>query len=398
VLVTVALFLDFVSLTLAMPLLPFWAEQLGATPVVLGGLITAYALAQLAFTPVLGALSDRYGRKPVIVLSLLLSGASFALTALAGSLAMLFAARIVGGLGASIVGAAQAIVGDRVAPREQARAMGYIGAAIGLGHVFGPALGGALSTFGTTVPFWVAAALGFGNVALIWTLLPETHRRVSPVDAAPNAPWTTLIRSTAMRRLAVIALLFALVTVTLETVLALFTSRTFGWVAVENGWLFAYLGIVVVVMQLGIVGRLAQRFGERRLLFVGLNVTAIGLLLLGVSAALVPAVVAIGLIGVGSGLISPLLPTLFSFASPPELRGAVLGFAQGLSGIGRLTGPLIAGGLFTIEIGLPFLATGLLCVLGAFLLLPTIDPSPAASVSQPITAGAGAASGSVQAE
>jgi multidrug resistance protein len=176
VVVTAALFLDFVSLTLAMPLLPFWAQQLGATPVLLGAMITAYAVAQLGFTPVLGALSDRYGRRPVIVISLLLSGLSFALTALASSVAMLFAARIVGGLGASIVGAAQAIVADRIPPREQARAMGYLGAAIGLAHVAGPAVGGALSTIGATVPFWVAALLAFGNTLMICCWLPETHR------------------------------------------------------------------------------------------------------------------------------------------------------------------------------------------------------------------------------
>jgi multidrug resistance protein len=381
-LVTMALFLDFVSLTMAMPLLPFWAEQLGATPLVLGGMITAYALAQLAFTPVLGALSDRYGRKPVIVISLLLSGISFTLTALAGSVAMLVAARIVGGLGASIVGAAQAIISDRVEAHEQARAMGFIGAAIGLGHVFGPALGGALSTFGITAPFWVATFLAFANAALVWGLLPETHQqRSASHEGASKRPWAALMHSKAMRRLSAIALIFALVTVTLETVLALFTSRTFGWVAVENGWLFAYLGTVVVVMQLGIVGRLAARVGEHRLLVGGMGVTAAGLLLLGVSTAILPAVVGIGLVGVGSGIISPLLPTLFSFASPPDARGAVLGYAQGLSGAGRLVGPLAAGGLFTREIGLPFLAVGVLCALGACLLLPTMDQRAHAPVS-----------------
>lgn len=387
VIVTVALFLDFVSLTLAMPLLPFWAEELGATPVMIGGLLTAYALAQLAFTPILGMLSDRYGRKPVIVISLLLSASSFALTALAGSLAVLLLARVIGGLGASIVGAAQAIVADRVAPRDQARAMGFIGAAIGLGHVFGPALGGMFSTLDTTAPFWMATLLALINVALIWVFLPETQMIGTTTPwRSPNTPWRSLIRSGAMRRLAVIALIFALVTVTLETVLALFTSRTFGWVAVENGWLFAYLGSVVVGMQLGVVGTLATRFGERRLLMAGLGITAAGLLLLGVSTALLPVVVAVGLVGIGSGIVSPLLPTLLSFASPPQLRGAVLGFAQGLSGVGRLGGPLMAGGLFTMGAGFPFLVSGLLCLLGAFLLLPSLDRPATTSLSPTTTA------------
>jgi MFS transporter, DHA1 family, tetracycline resistance protein len=358
-------------------LLPFWAEQLGATPMLLGAMITAYAVAQLAFTPVLGALSDRCGRRPVIVISLLLSGLPFALTALASSVAMLFAARIVGGLGASIVAAAQAIVADRIPPREQARAMGYLGAAIGLAHVAGPAAGGALSTLGATAPFWVAALLAFGNTLMICCWLPETHRRSATVEEQRvKRSWTALIRSGAMRRLAVIALVFALVTVTLETVLALFTNRTFGWVAVENGWLFAYLGIVVVAMQLGVVGRLAVRFGERTLLVAGLCATAVGLLLLGVSTTVPLAVIAIGVVGVGSGVISPLLPTLFSFASPPEQRGAVLGFAHALTAMGRMLGPVMTSGLFTWESELPFLATSLLCLLGALLSLPGREALP----------------------
>lgn len=147
-LMMLTLFLDFVGLTMAIPFLPRWAERLGAGPATVGVLATAYALAQLTFTPVLGTLSDRHGRKPVILASLVLSAASFALTAVAASVPALFVARVVGGLGAANVGAAQAVVSDLTPPSGRARAMGTAGAAIGFGHVTGPVAAGSSSGSG----------------------------------------------------------------------------------------------------------------------------------------------------------------------------------------------------------------------------------------------------------
>ncbi|HEX7321905.1 MAG TPA: MFS transporter, partial [Mycobacterium sp.] len=148
-----------------------------------------------------------------------------------------------------------------------------------------------------------------------------------------------------------------------------------------NGWLFAYLGVAIVAMQLGLVGRCATRFGERRLMLGGLAAAAAGLILLGVSTTVAPVLVGVGLIGVGSGTIIPLLPTLFLLASPGESRGAVLGFAQGLIALARLVGPLVAAAAFTWSLGAPFIIVGLACVLGVALLTagrnPVIDAAGA---------------------
>ncbi|MGH3563843.1 MAG: MFS transporter [Mycobacterium sp.] len=351
-LVTAGVFLHFTCWRLMTPLLPLWASRLGATPLVVGALLTGYAAAELASTPVLGTLSDRFGRKPIIVISLGFSATSFAMTAFAKSLPMLFAAQIVGGLGAAIVSVAQAMVADWAHPGRLAQAMGYLLAAIGVASAVGPALGGALSTLGPTVPFWAAAALASGNTVMMWAILPETRRRGSTASSVSAAVrWRELLRSSWIHRLAVTALIFGCVIVTLETVLVLFTNRALGWAEAPNGWLFAYLGAVVVVMQLGVVGRCATRFGERRLLLGGLAVAAAGLVLVGVSPAAAPIVIGVGLIGIGVGLIAPLLPTLFCFATPAENRGAVLGFMQGIIALARLVSPLMATAAFTCRSG-----------------------------------------------
>ncbi|MGH3562564.1 MAG: MFS transporter, partial [Mycobacterium sp.] len=207
-------------------------------------------------------------------------------------------------------------------------------------------------------------------------LLPETRRRDGTARAAP-APvrWRELLRSSWIHRLALTTLIFGSVIVTLEAVLPLFTHRALGWAEAPNGWLFAYLGGVVVAMQLGVVGRCAARFGERRLLLGGLAVATLGLILLGISTTAAPVVIGVGLIGVGAGAIIPLLPTLFSLASPAENRGAVLGFAQGLFALARLVTPLMASAAFTWSIGAPFIIVGLLCLLGVCLL--TVRNKPA---------------------
>src|SRR5713101_1963699 len=175
-LMTLTIFIDFAGFGLILPLLPFWAEHLGANPTEIGLILTIYALAQFILTPILGALSDRYGRKPIIVGSLLIEAFSFSLSGLAGSFVVLLIARFLGGMGASNIGSAQAVVADVTPPEGRARGMGMIGAAIGLGFVVGPAIGGLLSPIGPAVPFMVAMSIAIVNALLVLSFLPETHQ------------------------------------------------------------------------------------------------------------------------------------------------------------------------------------------------------------------------------
>jgi multidrug resistance protein len=383
-LMALTIFIDFTGFGLIIPLLPFWAERLGAGPQEIGLLLAAYAATQFVFTPILGALSDRLGRKPIILLSLVVEGIAFALTALAGSLALLFAARLVGGLGASNIGSAQAVVADATAPERRARAMGAIGAAIGLGFVVGPAAGGALAVLGPAVPFWVALGVAALNAVLVWRFLPETRSRARSVgevagQAASAAPvsarvsvfagWSRALRHSAIRRLAAINLLYTVAFAGMEAVFVLLTQRTFGWTAEQNGYLFAYVGVIVVLMQGGLVGVLARWLGERRLLMVGLLLLAAGLVALPWSADLPTLLIALGAISIGDGAVTPALASLLSFAGPPDSQGETLGVAQGIAAMGRILGPTLMGSLFAVDAALPFVLGGSLPLVGVAIVI-----------------------------
>jgi multidrug resistance protein len=377
------IFIDFVGFGIVLPLLPFWAERLGAGAVGVGLILTIYALAQFIFTPVLGILSDRYGRRPIIFASLLIEALSLALSALAGSLAILVVARLIGGLGASNIGSAQAVVADVTPVERRARGMGLMGAAIGLGFVFGPALGGILAPLGPAVPFWVAMLVALANALLVLRFLPETRRRETACATVPFtnrgmggvlAGWRWVLRNPVVARLVVINLLFTVAFTAMEAVFPLFTQHSFGWKAIQNGYIFTFAGIVIVLMQGGLVGRLVKRWGERSLLIAGLVMLAAGLALLSWSTNLALLLVALGIVSIGDGAVTPVVSALLSFASPPTRQGETLGLAQGAAGLGRVIGPLAAGSIFAIGgSGAPFILGSVLVVLAALIALPALS-------------------------
>ena len=377
------IFIDFAGFGIVLPLLPFWAEQLGAGAFGVGLVLTIYALAQFFFTPVLGTLSDRYGRRPVILASLLIEALSLALSALAGSLAILLVARFIGGLGASNIGSAQAVVADVTPVESRARGMGIIGAAIGLGFVVGPALGGLLAPLGPAVPFWVAMLVALANALLVLRFLPETRRRETACTTVPFtsqgmgvvlAGWRRVLRNPAVARLMVINLLFTVAFTAMEAVFPLFTQHVFGWKAIQNGYVFTYAGVVIVLMQGGLVGQLVKRWGERSLLIAGLVMLAAGLALLSWSTNLALLLVALGIVSISDGAVAPMVSALLSFASPPTKQGETLGLAQGAAGLGRVIGPLAAGSIFAIGgPGAPFILGSALVVLAALIALPALS-------------------------
>ena len=376
------IFIDFAGFGLILPLLPFWAQHLGANATGVGLLLTIYALAQFIFTPILGRLSDRYGRKPVIVVSLLIEALSFALSALAYSLPFLLVARFIGGLGASNIGSAQAVVTDITPPEGRARGMGMIGAAIGLGFVVGPAVGGMLAPRGAAVPFWAAMGVALVNALLVLRFLPETRKRRGAIESENAthqsgnvlfAGWRYVVKSRALARLIATYLLFTIAFTAMETVFPLFTQRTFGWTAMQNGYIFTYVGFIIVIMQGGLIGQLVKRFGERGLAIGGMVMLAAGLILLTRSVNLALLLIALGILSAGDGAVTPTLSTLLSFASPAEAQGETLGLAQGIAGLGRVVGPLLAGVLFQFGgAGAPFLVGGILAALAAAFLLPSL--------------------------
>ena len=383
-LMALTIFIDITGFGIILPLLPFWAQKLGANPAQIGLILTLYAVAQFLFTPLIGALSDRLGRKPIIAASLVIEAASFALTALAGTLPLLLAARFIGGLGSANIGSAQAVVADVTPPEGRARGMGLIGAAIGMGFVVGPAIGGILSGGANraALPFWVAMGVTLVNAALVLAFLPETHPRAQAGAARVSVEerrrgtvldsWRRALSQPVVARLIVINLLFTLAFTAMEAVYPLFTQSVFHWDARQNGYIFAYVGIVIVVMQGGLVGQLVKRFGERALLLGGLALLAAGLLLLPLSTSLALMLVALGALSAGEGAVTPTTSALLSLAAPADAQGETLGVAQGAAALGRVVGPLGAGALFSAGIGVPFVAGGVLVLLAALLALGTM--------------------------
>jgi multidrug resistance protein len=375
--VALVVLVDITGFGLILPLLPFWAEKLGANPFEVGLILTVYALAQFLFTPVLGMLSDRFGRRPVILVSLLIEALGFALTALAGTLPLLLVARFVGGLGASNIGSAQAVVADVTAPKDRARGMGMVGAAIGVGFVVGPAFGGVLAGLGSTVPFWAAFGVALVNAALVLWLLPETRaQRAASSQPAKRftlfAGWQRALRTPAIARLIVVNLFFTLAFTAMEAVFPLFTQRVFGWQALQNGYLFTYVGVIIVIMQGGLVGRLVRRFGERGVQIAGLALLAVGLAVLPFSGTLALLLMALALLSIGDGAVTPTNNALLSLAAPADAQGETLGLSQGIAGLGRMVGPLLAGWLFGVGIGLPFFVAAALTLVALLVALPRI--------------------------
>lgn len=386
------IFIDFTGFGLIIPLLPFWAQHLGANAVGVGLILTIYALAQFIFTPILGSLSDRYGRRPVIITSLVIEAIALALTALASTLPLLFVARFIGGVGSSNIGSAQAVVSDVTPPTGRARGMGLIGAAIGMGFVVGPAIGGVLAPLGPAVPFWAAMGVAIVNTLLVALFLPETRKRgVTAAEAHKGkgfsvllAGWQQALRHPVVARLAIINLLFNVAFTAMEAIYPLFSQHVFGWTAMQNGYIFTYVGIVIVIMQGGLIGRLVKRFGERTLLIAGLIMLAIGLGLLPWSTQLGLMLVALGILSAGDGAVTPTISTLLSFASSVDTQGETLGFAQGLAGLGRIVGPLIAGSFYAFAgPGSPFLMGAGLIIVALLIALSTL-PVNKRTEEQPI--------------
>lgn len=373
-LMALTIFIDFTGFGLVIPLLPFWAEHLGANALGVGLILTTYALAQFLFTPLLGSLSDRYGRKRIIFVSLCIEALAFALTALANSLPLLLIARIISGIGASNIGSAQAVVSDVTPPEKRAAGMGIIGAAIGAGFVVGPALGGLLAPHGEITPFLVALVMALLNALLVLFFLPETRRQqaVQKTSGKFFVGWNKVMHHGPVLSLVLVNLFYTLAFTGMETVFPLLTQQSFGWGASQNGYVFTYVGLLIIVMQGGLVRQLVKRYGERNLMISGLLLLGAGLLMLIWSTNLAFLLIAVGTLSIGDGAVTPTSAAVLSLLTPAEEQGEILGFAQGLGGLGRAIGPIIAGALFTLGSGVPFLAGSCFALLAILVTLPVM--------------------------
>jgi multidrug resistance protein len=366
-------FIDLIGFGIIIPLLPFYAESFGANALMVGLLTASFSLMQFIFAPIWGRLSDNVGRRPIILVGLFGSFVSYLIFGLAQSLTVLFAARIAAGIAGANIPAAQAFIADSTTPDNRAKGMGLVGAAFGLGFIFGPAIGGFLSQWGYATPALFASGLSLANFCTAYFVLPESRtaeaRRASRATVRGGRV-EALRRALARPHLPSLLLVYFVVVAAFagfEATFALFSERRFGFTALTIGYMFAFIGVVLSVVQGTLVGRVVRRIGERRVVPLAILVLATGLAAVAFAQSLVLLTLATGLIAVGMGFNSPSLMSLISRLSSRDEQGGVLGVSQSLASLARVIGP--AWGGFTFDrygIAVPFVVASLfmLCACG----------------------------------
>jgi DHA1 family tetracycline resistance protein-like MFS transporter len=369
--------IDLIGFGIMIPVLPFYAREFGASGTTLGLLFTVFAAAQFVCAPAWGRLSDRIGRRRVMLLTIAGTALSLLALGLAGSLAWIFLARAAGGAFAANIGVASAYISDVTSEQERTRWMGMLGACFGVGFVLGPAIGGALAPFGYAVPMLAAAGLAGANLvhAALSLREPATHRR----EAAPARPGEAL-RAPLIRRICLTNFLFSLGVAQLETVFAFFMGDRFGYDAREVAVLLIAMAVLMGAIQAGAIKRLAARWSERWLATAGSLLLAAGFLWLPQAASVALLLAPLALCAVGRAILQPALMSMASLAAPVSQRGSVMGTFQASASLARVLGPLAAGWLYDRELSAPFWLAGALLVAVAAQArgLPSRDPALAA--------------------
>ncbi|MFB6070538.1 MAG: MFS transporter [Halanaeroarchaeum sp.] len=414
-------FVDLLGFGILIPILPLYAEQFGASEFVVGLLIASYSMTQFLAAPVLGRLSDERGRRPVLLLSITGSVIAWTLFGLAEGLVVLFLARLLAGAMGGNIATAQAYIADVMPPEDRAKGLGLVGAAFGLGFVFGPALGGVFSSDAAvatgrsvlpavvpvskfTLPSFAAAAISLLNLVGAFVVLPETNvgsesqdrrsRVQRLVDALSDPSLNALILS---------FFLFSFAFSAMESMFVLFTKDVYGYGPTTNGYILAYLGVVIAIVQGGLVGRVTDRFGERSTAMWGVALELVTLAALPFSpwlGGLLPAVgplvgvlpvlpgtllallVVLTLLSVGNGFANVSLNTLVSTTAAEDEQGGAFGLTQSAGSIARATGPVLAGLLYTAFVyWVPFVLGGLLMIPIMYVLVRVVrngeSPTPA---------------------
>jgi len=401
-------FIDLLGVGIVVPLLPYYIkiiEQADASwlangrALIVGALAASFSLFQFFFAPVLGALSDRFGRRPVLLISLAGTGISYIVFGLADQLlplgigavlAVLFFARILDGITGGNISTAQAYIADVTPPEERAKGLGLIGAAFGLGFMLGPAIGGLLSTISLAAPAFAAAALTFGNLLFGFFRLPESlpaERRIRvPFSKMNPVRLGAVVGKDSIRPILTSVLLLNFAFAGLQNNFAVFSDVRFGFGPAQNAFVFAFIGLTAVFMQGFLMRKLLPRFGEARLALAGLGLMTLGftaVALAPVAWALYPA---IGILAAGSSMATPSLTSLISRRVAPQEQGSTLGGVQAFNSLMMVVGPLFAGAIFDlVGPAAPYLSGAVLVAAAGLLLTTAVRPelAGAANIGQP---------------
>lgn len=374
-LVFFTVFLDLLGFGILIPLLPYVAVDYGAAPFELGLLMASYSLAQFIFAPVWGRLSDKVGRRPIMIISLIGSTVGYLIFAYADTMTGLFVSRILSGAAAANISTAHAIVADIMPADKRTKGMGMVGAAIGLGFVFGPALAGVfVGEHNYTLPFLVAAGLSGLDLILVAAFLPETLPENGPTASRRRYSLDLLreaLKARSVPSLLMVSLLYYTAFSAMESTFALFVLSEFGWEARTNGLLLFGVGLIIAFVQGGLVGRASKAMGDINVLMIGVFGLIAGLALIGASTVPPMFLSAVALMSVAAGFASPAMTSLISQHSAREFQGGIMGLNQSMASMGRILGPL--AGTYCFEaLGphSPFAVSAAMMAIAFFVLAP----------------------------
>ena len=376
--------MDILGLTIMLPLLPFYAEHFGASPTVVGSLISTYALCQLIAGPILGRMSDHMGRKPLLIISQIGTFIGFLILAAANSLWLVFLARVIDGLTAGNLSLAQAYIADVTTPENRAKSFGVIGVAFGVGFMIGPGISGYLAQFGFAYPILTAAFLSASSVVCTATLLPKADPHADEADSGPGGrrlgvlDWKSYLpyfTRPQLGRLLWQFFFFAFSFAMFTSGFALYAERRYTlnghpFGTKEVGYVFLYVGFLGTILQGGLIGRLVNIFGERKLVFAGFGLSTIGYGVLAFTRTL-GQLLGASTISAFSGVLRPSVTSLITQQAGRREQGVVLGLTQSITSVCQIIAPLMAGALIDRgQLAIWALATGAVAFLGTLASVP----------------------------
>ncbi len=379
-------FFDLLSFGIVIPILPYYSESFGADAFIWSFVMAIYSIMQFLFSPFWGSLSDRHGRRPILLLSLFCGALSMVALGYANSILWIFICRMAAGIFAANISTATAYIADSTTEENRAKGMGIIGAGFGLGFLFGPVIGGLFVEQGFHIPVFIAAGLGVLNSILGFFILPEPLKDLEKRKANRRRfEWSLVQRTLSASKTAVPVVLFFISTFAfaqLEVSFGYFVMDRFSYSAKEAAYLLALMGFVMVLIQGGAIGRLSKRYGERKLAIVGFLMMAVALIGAGFTASVTLFTINLVFIGIANALINPSLSSIMSKAAPKEQIGGMMGIYQSASSLGRIIGPPIAGYIY-VRLGMAsplYLSSTIMAIAGATAIF-CLAPSKKADLS-----------------
>lgn len=343
------IFIDLMGFGILIPILPtFASKQVGASDFEIGIVVAIFSFMQFIFNPILGRLSDRVGRRPVILSTQLLTVCSYLIFAVTNSFTLLLISRLIAGIGGSNIGVAQAYIADITTKEERAKGMGLIGAAFGLGFVFGPLIGAILSKYGYSIVGFGAAAFSSSAFLFALTKLPEslTERKNNTKFNFKIFDFSFTKKVISTPSIGILIILFFIIIFSVANIygtLALLTFKIYHFTDQQNGILFGITGLIGAIVQAGLMKRISQKFSDKKIVIAGLIFMVIGLSLIPYGGNFLGLSIVISILAVGTGILQPIIPTMISKRAEHNLQGSILGVNQSISALARVFGPLWGG-------------------------------------------------------